>query len=108
MKIVKRRYYGWDPETRKNIEEVVELDMVDAAGVLLEEGQKVWYARASKSAPAQLFRAEIVSLTTRSVCLEYAETHWDARETLEKSRLTSGFTNIKDGRYEFRQIAVIQ
>lgn len=108
MKIVKKRYYGWDPEARKNIEEVVELDMVDAAGILLEEGQKVWYARASKSAPAQLFRAEIINLTTGSVYLKYAETHWDARETVETARLTSGFSNNKKGNYEFRQIAVIQ
>lgn len=108
MKIPKtKRVY--DPFTFTPVRtEEVELDMVDAAGILLEEGQKVWYARASKSAPAQLFRAEIVKLTTGSVCLKYAETHWDARETVETARLTSGFSNIKKGNYEFRQIAVIQ
>lgn len=108
MKKVQERY-KWDPVARKYVgKEVSELDMVDASGVLLEEGQKVWYARASKSAPAQLFKAEIVKLTTASVCLEYAETHWDARETVETARLTSGFSNDKKGNYEFRQIAVIQ
>lgn len=107
MKIVKR-LYNYNRETGERSVKDVEFDMVDAAGVLLEEGQKVWYARASKSAPAQLFRAEIVKLTTKSVCLEYAETHWDARETVETARLTSGFTNDKKGNYEFRQIAVIQ
>jgi hypothetical protein len=107
MKTVKR-LYNYNRETGERSVKDVEFDMVDASGVLLEEGQKVWYARASKSAPAQLFRAEIVKLTTSSVCLEYAETHWDARETVETARLTSGFSNTKKGNYEFRQIAVIQ
>lgn len=98
----------YDPVTYEKVkEENIELDIVDAAGVVLEEGQKVWYARASKSAPSELFKAEIVKLTPNSVTLEYKETHWDGRETLEKSRLTSGYSNCRKHTYMFQQIAII-
>jgi len=107
MKIVKK-CYKWDPETRRNIGEILELNMVDAAGILLEEGQKVWYARASKSAPAQLFQAKIKKLTSSSVSLEYTDRFSWRPEELSKAVLTSGHTNRDEKTYKFQQIAVIQ
>lgn len=102
-------YYKWDPITGKNVgREVFELDMVDAAGVLLEEGQKVWYARTSKSAPAQLFQAKIKKLTSSSVSLEYTDKSSWRPEELSKAVLTSGHSNCDEKTYKFQQIAVIQ
>lgn len=106
MKLVKR-IYTHNRETGERIIEDVELDMVDASGVLLEEGQKVWYARASKSAPAQLFQAEIKKLTTSSVRLEYVDDRFRYPEELSKAVLTSGYTDCNEKTYKFRQIAVI-
>lgn len=114
MKTV-RKIYNFDPETQERHIEEVELDMIDATGTLLEEGQKVWYARASKSAPAQLFQARITKLTPSSVTLEYSDDcRWWNKGCPESSsaRLTSGFhydlRNEKNRTYQFRQIAVIQ
>lgn len=106
MKLVKY-IYSYNRETGKTPVEDVELDMVDVAGILLEEGQKVWYARASKSAPAQLFQAKIKKLTTSSVNLEYTDRSWRPEE-LSKAVLTSGRTNHDEKTYTFQQIAVIQ
>lgn len=107
MKLV-RRLYNYNRETGERSIEDVELDMVDAAGILLEEGQKVWYARASNSAPARLFQAEIKKLTTSSVSLEYTNKFSWRPEELSKAVLTSGFTNSDEKTYKFQQIAVIQ
>ena len=107
MKLVKH-IYSYNRETGKTSVEDVELDMVDAAGVLLEEGQKIWYARASKSAPAQLFQAKIKKLTTSSVNLEYTDDRSWRPEKLSKAVLTSGHTNRDEKTYTFQQIAVIQ
>lgn len=103
-----RRLYHYNRETGKTSIEDVELDMVDASGVLLEEGQKVWYARASKSAPAQLFQAKIKKLTSSSVSLEYTDKFSWRPEELSKAVLTSGFTDCDEKTYKFKQIAVIQ
>lgn len=107
MKIVKR-IYNYNRETGERSVEDVEFDMVDAAGILLEEGQKVWYARASKSAPAQLFQAKIKKLTSSSVSLEYTDKFSWRPEELAKAVLTSGHTNRDEKIYKFQQIAVIQ
>lgn len=106
MKLVKRLYH-YNRETGERSIEDAELDMIDAAGVLLEEGQKVWYARASKSAPAQLFQAKIKKLTSSSVSLEYTDKFSWRPEELSKAVLTSGFTNSDEKTYKFKQIAVI-
>lgn len=107
MKLV-RRIYTYNRETGERTIEDAEFDMIDAAGVLLEEGQKVWYARASKSAPAQLFQAKIKKLTSSSVNLEYTDKFSWRPEELSKAVLTSGHTNYDEKTYKFQQIAVIQ
>lgn len=108
MKKVKQ-IYNYNQETGERSVKNVELNMVDTAGVLLEEGQKIWYARASKSAPAMLFEARIKKLTTSSVSLEYTDEYawWRPEEPL-KAVLTSGITSVEEGTYSFKQIAVIQ
>lgn len=109
---IKRTY---DSETHKLVkEEKVKLDMVDAAGILLEEGQKVWYARASKSAPSELFQGKIIKLTPNSVTINYSDdTGWWWYKGCPESalaRLTSGHYDLskEDRVYKFKQIAVIQ
>lgn len=108
MKIYKTKY-SRDPDGTRHSEEV-ELDITDAAGVVLKEGQKVWYARASKSAPSQLFQAKITKLTISSVTLEYSD---DSRWWYEgcpdsaSARLTSAQSRFNEGIYSYRQLAVI-
>lgn len=108
MKIVKKKY-EYHPETHRLLKvEEVGLDMVDTTGRLLKEGQKVWYARAEKSAPSELFKATITKLTSSSVTLEYEDpTAWRP-EVPSIARLTSGHLNFKTGKYRFKQIAVIK
>ena len=114
MKTV-RKIYNIDPVTHERHVEDVELDMIDATGTLLEEGQKVWYARASKSAPAQLFQAKITKLTPSSVTLEYSDDYrWWNKGCAESvsARLAAGFhynrRNVKGRTYDFSAMAVFE
>lgn len=113
MKITKTNR-TYDPETHELIKsEEIELDITDVTGIVLEEGQKVWYARASQSAPSMLFQGKITKLTSSSVTISYSDdTRWWYKGCPESSsaRLTSGDYDLRkeDRTYRFRQIAVIQ
>lgn len=75
--------------------ETVEADMVDVNGVLLEEGQTIIYARASKSAPSHLEKGKILKVGDGFLQVEvirtayrYKEGHWKESTEPEKIRLT--------------------
>ena len=57
---MKQTFKAWNRKQQDYV--LLEADMTDYKGTILEIGQKVLYARASKSAPEQLEEAEICNL----------------------------------------------
>ena len=112
---MKQTIRRWDREQKKYY--FVEADMTDYKGTILEIGQKVLYAKATKSAPAQLEEAEICNLGDGFVTLLTKRSHWkwnpetkSGHYELEDSkvRLVSNRGNYQDDpEAKFMQLAVM-
>lgn len=112
---MKQTIRRWNRELKKYYES--QADMTDYKGTILEVGQKVLYAKASKSAPAQLEEAEICNLGDGFVTLKVQRQAWKWNsETKEghfepedsKVRLVSNQGNYDDTpAAKFMQLAVM-
>lgn len=103
----------WDSKNREYIYQ--EVPMVDSKRTLLEEGQKVLYAKANKSSTSEIEEGKITKLGDGFVILEVVRTFykWSEHKTVTepiKIRLVGarGSWDVENPAARFTQLWIVQ